>query len=307
MATLKRESFVQKRNRDNMSTIEQIEQKVPLVGNTIINKNLDFTEVIFYKDDFNYFLGRNVFVDMDTGEVLKDDIDRSRKLIQKGDILRPLADTVTIENIQRTIGNSCKRAKDNYYGYAYNNRWNYFLTLTFDPKRYDTSDDNLKLLWKKFREKIQYIKPSIKILCVPERHKSGVLHFHCLIGNINLDKDLIPAINRKTGKQIKSRTYNSLMYNIRLWHYGFSMVAQIDKDKTSQQVVANYLIKYVGKETSIGYNQKKYYRTNNLDFKNKEVNHFTQDEKQELINSLFVVNVKKTDDRVQGAENERHK
>ena len=85
------------------------------------------------------------------------------------------------------------------------------------------------------------------------------------------------------------------MYNIRLWHYGFSMVAQIDKDKTSQQVVANYLIKYVGKETSIGYNQKKYYRTNNLDFKNKEVLNISKEQRQELINSLFAVNVKETE------------
>lgn len=278
-----------------MSNIKQLSEKIPLVGNTIINKNLDFSEVIFYKDDFNYFMGSNVFVDMDTGEIIKDDIDRSRKLIQKGNVLTPLSDIVTIENIQKTIYSSCKRAKDNYYGYAYNNRWNYFLTLTFDPKKYDTSDENLKYLWQKFRQKLQYLDPNVKILCVPERHKKGTLHFHCLLGDIDLKDYLKPAINRKTGKQIKSRKYKSLMYNIRLWKYGFSMVAQIDNDKTSQQVVANYLIKYIGKETSIGYNQKKYYRTNNLDFKNKEVNHFTKDQKQELINSLFAVNVKETD------------
>lgn len=278
-----------------MGKLKILNQKTLLVGNTVINKNLDFTEIIFYKDDFIYSLGNNVFVDTETGEIIKNDVDRSRKLIQEGDILRPLADTVTIESIKKTIFNSAKRAKDNYFGYAYNNRWDYFLTLTFNPQKYDTSDANLKYLWGIFRKKIQYIEPKVKILCVPERHKSGVLHFHCLIGDINLDKYLVPAINPHTGKQIKSRKYNSLIYNIKLWSYGYSTVAKIDNSKISQETVANYLIKYVGKDTSIGYNQKKYYRTNNLDFKNKEVVRLTENQKQELINSLLAVNVKETD------------
>lgn len=279
-----------------MANLKTLNHKIPLVANTVINKNLDFTEVIFYKKEFIYSLGNNVFVDTETGEIIKkNNVDRTRKLIQDGDILRPLADTVTIESIKKSIYNSYKRAKDNYYGYAYNNRWSYFLTLTFDPKKYDTSDASLKYLWQKFRQKIQYLEPKVKILCVPERHKSGVLHFHCLVGDINLDKYLVPAVNSRTGKQIKSRRYNSLIYNINIWTYGYSTVAKIDNNEASQGKVINYLIKYVGKDSSIGYNQRKYYRTNNLDFRNKEVVFLTENEKQDLINSLLAVHMKETD------------
>jgi len=248
-----------------------IENKVFVRGNTIINKFLEFTEILIYKQPFEYSVGSDIYCDLETGEITKRQIYRARRFIKdKNGVLQPLRDSTKIQDIQKSIYNSCKRAKDNFYGYALCNKWRYFITLTFSPKKVDRdNEDELKYCWLKFRQRLQYINKDVKILCCPERHKSGKLHFHALVGNIDLNPYITPAFNSKNGKPIKSR-YGQQVYNIDLWKYGFTTLVELDREYNELQV-ANYLINYITKDGNIGYNKKKYYRTHNLDFKNKEI------------------------------------
>lgn len=249
----------------------KIKNKVFVRGNTIVNKFSEFTEVIIYKRPFDYFVGNDVYCDLETGEITKRQVDRVRRFIKdENGVLQPLRDSEKIQDIQKSIYNSCKRAKDNFYGYALCNRWRYFITLTFSPEKVDRNDDEeLKYCWKKFRERLRYINRDVKILCCPERHKSGQLHLHALVGNVDLSSYITPAVNPHNNKFIKSR-YGRQVYNIKLWEFGYTTLVELEENYNELQVVS-YLISYVTKDNNIGYNKNKYYRTHNLNFKNKEI------------------------------------
>lgn len=240
--------------------------------NTVINKFKDFTETIYYKESFDVRYGSEDydFVDLATGEILKK---RQRNFYYDGETLKPLHDSATVQKLLSSVRSSCRRANDNFYGYGFSNHWDYFCTFTVARNTYDFSDEETKKYWKMFRENLQKTHcRGVKILCVPERHTENEIyniHFHALLGNCNLEDLLEPARNKKNGKLVKQN--GRQVYNLALWDKGFSTIVKIDKGQSNQMQVANYLIKYTSKSTNIGYNQKKYYHTNNLDFKNKQL------------------------------------
>lgn len=252
--------------------------------NTIINNYTDFTEIVFYK---------SVFAIPDSTVV--SDVDRSRKFIRdENNVLIPRDNTVSFEDYNITMFDSAKRAKDNFYGFALANNWHYFLTLTFDPKKVDRNDEiALRYCWKLFRQKLQYISKNVKILCVPERHpSSGKIHFHALIGDIDLSDKLSNAVNVKTGEKLKSK-FGDTVYNIDLWEYGYSTCIDLLARGYDKCRVANYLIGYCTKENDIiGYNKKRYYRTRNLAFKNKVVTYMTKGELFDTVCDMSVQLVK---------------
>ena len=238
--------------------------------NTKINRFKDFTEFIYYKNPFDVLYGKKEYwlIDTATGKLVSNrEIGKIRRQQEKqfwGNILEVEYDT------ERALHESSRRAKDNFYGYALCNDWNYFCTFTISKNEHAHDDTATKLYWKQFRERLQYHHPEIKILAVPERHDKGNLHFHALIGNCDLTNLLTIATNKKTGKRVKWNGRH--VYNLGLWDKGFSTVVQIDKSITENKLKAiNYLIEYVTIENNIGYNQKKYYRTNNLQFKQSEL------------------------------------
>ena len=69
-----------------------------------------------------------------------------------------------------------------------------------------------------------------------------------------------------------------------LWNKGFSTtVVKIDEQK---ERTVNYMIGYVTKQDEIGTNQKRYYRTQNLDFKETELTYTTNiDNYSEMVDS----------------------
>lgn len=237
--------------------------------NTKLNHFRNFVELIVYKKDFEIWSGALDYelIDDITGEKVV----RGRSFEKVGDLLKPLHDGVTIEKYEKSIRSAQKRAKENYYGYAFSNAWKYFLTATISVNEFDYSDDAVKLYWSLFRKKLQYYFPNVKIICVPERHNNerANIHFHALVGECDLSNFIKIAISKKTGKPIKTKKGNQV-YNCTLWDKGFTQLCIIDNVDYIQQIKSVcYLAKYLVKDNNIGYNQKKYYRTNNLDYKNK--------------------------------------
>lgn len=112
--------------------------------NAVINEFSDFTDVIYYEKTFTIREGENaIYVDVSTGEIVKKVIDRSPLLKEdENGVLVPNRDDLKISQILASGKKSCNRAKDNFYGYAFSNFWNYFLTFTIDSK-YDKDDDKL--------------------------------------------------------------------------------------------------------------------------------------------------------------------
>lgn len=260
--------------------------------NAVINEFSDFTDVIYYEKTFTIREGENaIYVDVSTGEIVKKVIDRSPLLKEdKNGVLVPNRDDLKISQILASGKKSCNRAKDNFYGYAFSNFWNYFLTFTIDSK-YDKDDDKLvKKLYSKFIHKFTKRFKGVKVLCKPERTEKNQLHFHCLVGNCDLTKFLVRAINPHTLEPITSKCGHPV-FNLDLWDFGFSQVAIIPKEDNQIQVV-NYMTKYLTKDNNIGRFQKRFYHTRNLNFKKKSVTMLSKYQIDEIQNSLLCVKIK---------------
>jgi len=131
------------------------------------------------------------------------------------------------------------------------NNFDLFCTFTFDPKRYHCSDilycksymnhwtHNARARHSKF---LQY-------LIVPERHKSGQIHFHALLKNY--DGHLFDSGHKQGGRTV---------YNIPHWHFGFSTAVKID----NQEAVSRYVRKYITKDMLLLPGTKRYYCSQGL-------------------------------------------
>lgn len=266
-------------------------------ANTVINKFKDFTEIVFYKSNFY----------INSGTDINRDVDRTRKWIKDDNgVLSPKDDNTKLEDLQNTISNSRKRSLDNMYGYVLCNDWQYFVTVTFKHgKNKKLSDEVVKYQWKKFRQQLQYRFPDIKIILRSEDTPTGVkgMHFHGFMGNADLSEYLRPARNnKKFYKGQPNSQYGEFLYTPfgdpifnflpSFVNIGYTTVVKI-KDPNKLKLV-NYMTKYMSKECTFDYNENSYLRTHNLDFKQKEVARFTEDEKRDLVNSLFAQQYKET-------------
>lgn len=262
-----------------------LEYREYAMKNVVINVYPDSNkiEVLRYKKPFRHLV---------EAENL-DPVDRQRLLEKnvKGEY-EPVSDDFTIQALQRSIRSASKRSKDNFYGYAQANDWEYFVTLTFSPEVVDRSDDAAVIhLWSEFQRWCKRKSPDCKMLMIPERHEKGEIHFHGLMSDIALT--LTPATNAKTGEPLYSRTGFPL-FNIKDWTNGFSTLAIIPKEDNYRRVV-NYMEKYISKDGNIGYNQKRFFRTRNLLFKNKSILLYDDCEFEDFIKSLGLEEVKDSD------------
>ncbi len=166
-------------------------------------------------------------------------------------------------------------------GYALCNSFRWFVTLTFDPKKVDSSDyetaKTALLKWcRKMRDecKVHDEHKHFDYLMIPELHKSGAVHFHGLLGDI--PAHFVEAANPKTGKPVIR--HSRQVYNLPEWGYGFSDCEEIE----SPERAASYITKYVtaalltDKEM---YNKKRYFNSQGL---KKPVVSFGMDDNAEL-------------------------
>ena len=132
---------------------------------------------------------------------------------------------------------SASRAKNNVYRIARSNKWDWFITLTFDRTKTDASDYDLVLYRLKiFLNNLQKRKcPDMKYIIVPELHKDKEhYHFHGLLANVDNLTFKAWKVDRKK-KQI--------IYNITDWSYGFTTATKVlDTGR-----VSSYITKYITK------------------------------------------------------------
>ena len=203
---------------------------------------------------------------------------------------------------------SRRRALNLFLNYGQNNDWQYFITMTFDPAKINsTSQQDIKYSWQKFRQKLQYYFPNIQIMAVVEYHADdNKLHFHGVIGNADLKRVLVRAINQqqflkdkygniiydKNGIPKENKYYleplitnlGDMVYNFYYKYYddGFCSVIPL-ADKTNDMTVSDkivfYLAKYMSKDKSaVPYNGKSFFRTYNLNKANKECIYMTDED-----------------------------
>ncbi len=124
------------------------------------------------------------------------------------------------------------RTKAKIFELAYCNPWEYFCTLTLDPKKYDRTDlkqynKDLNYFIKNYNKKY---KLDIKRLLIPEQHKDGSWHMHGFLMGLPL-------------KHLKYNSNGYLDWNAYKEKFGY---ISIDKIKDSEKV-ASYITKYITK------------------------------------------------------------
>lgn len=169
--------------------------------------------------------------------------------------------------IDHSIKSSVNRTINQIYTISRANKWEYFITLTIDPKKMDNTNFNLvseKLnIWTNNLKK-RYA-PDLKYILVPELHKDkSKWHFHGLFANIG-KMPLTFSGKVCVGKFIydyAKKPFATKIYNIPLWKYGFS-TATIIRDSSK---ASSYITKYITKDLSrILQNQHRYLASQNVD------------------------------------------
>ena len=85
----------------------------------------------------------------------------------------------------------------------------------------------------------------LKYVIVPERHKSGAIHFHGILNSSALK--MSRARSPHTGRAL---THNgNALYNVEDWRAGFSSAEIIAGGDLDRVKVAKYIFKYMGKQT----------------------------------------------------------
>lgn len=241
--------------------------------------NKDFTEYCIYKRPFL----------VNSQSVVKTcTIDRTRSFTyDENGVLIPIKDSATIGKLETSINDSRNRAKANLFGYALNNEWEYFITLTFDPKKVNRlNDGDVIAAWTLFRKRLQYYIKDIKILLVPEYHKNGGLHFHGFFGN-TFGK--LANFLKNSGHK---NEFGDTIYNLsdNIYNLGHTTAVIIKSGVENQLRVTFYLGKYFTKNNnSVRYNKKSYYRTYNLNFSNKTFFNVNDYDLLSDINEKFLV------------------
>lgn len=163
---------------------------------------------------------------------------------------------------------SLKHTKNRIYQIARSNTWEWFITLTFDRNKTDSSD-YLEVVTKftKYFNNIQQRKcPSLKYLIVPELHADNThYHFHGLLANCDgLHFKYSGHTDRKSGRPI---------FNIMDWTLGFTTATRVEDSSR----VSSYITKYITKDVMLFLkNKKRYYCSRNVDIAEPE--YFIMDE-----------------------------
>lgn len=160
----------------------------------------------------------------------------------------------------RSLRVSADRSLNKVYEYARANMWEWFITLTFDPKKVDSFNyEEVTEKLSKWLNNLRRTCPNMKYLVVPEQHKSGRYHFHGLFSNIDEFRMVDSGHKDAGGKTI---------YNVGNYSLGFSTATRVEDSARA----SSYLSKYITKDLTEGtFGKKRYWASRNLQVPNEYI------------------------------------
>lgn len=144
-------------------------------------------------------------------------------------------------NISRTKTRICELGKCN--------KWDFFVTLTLDPKKYDRKDLARfnKNLSQFIRDERKKGNGDIIYLFIPERHKDGCWHMHGFLGGLSLD--CLHEFSRD--EHLPKKILNKIDNGVRVFtwkkyenKFGFADIELLQ----NKEAAFFYITKYVTKE-----------------------------------------------------------
>lgn len=167
-----------------------------------------------------------------------------------------LARDIDMDNLDSSIEESISRTKRKIKEYARNNDFDWFVTLTLDPKRYDSF--SIDVVYRVVRSFLQKLRRNSKVepkyILVPEYHADKEkIHIH---GYISCDLAV-----KKTDLHYKGKR----VYNLYDWNAGWSTAVRIGKTVDDTLRCSSYITKYVTKDMVVSFNKKRYWSSKNLE------------------------------------------
>lgn len=200
---------------------------------------------------FSYPSGSHVTVYKKTITRREKDIETSIENIKKNENFTKAHVDVnrTQEAEEHSKNVSLSATKNRIYNIARSNDWKWFITLTFDRSKNDSSD--YEIITRRLHAFLNHLQqrkcPDMKYLIVPELHKDGLhYHFHGLLSGVD---NLRFCFSGKFDKN------DNPIFNILDWSYGFTTATQV-KDT---QRASSYITKYVTKDIDLKLKHKKRY------------------------------------------------
>lgn len=165
------------------------------------------------------YCNQRIFNDTPTVRKPKSDDDEQTKSDDKSnENPLPLRKKVKVGGDLEVREDSLKRAKDKIQDIVLCNSFDYFVTLTFNPKKVDSYDvEEVKRVVKNWLNN-GVKRRNFAYIAIPEYHKSGRIHIHALMsGNLQLEE---------SGKCHNGK----IIYNLSDWsdNYGFCTAIPVE-------------------------------------------------------------------------------
>lgn len=178
---------------------------------------------------------------------------------------------------EKILMSNLNRSKQNLIGILRANRWDYFVTFTFNP-RLVNSDNYYEVCMKagRYMDNLRKVQCSdLKYVLVPELHKDGEhYHLHGVIGNSD---GLQLHVSGKTDK------YGRIIYNIPSWKYGWNTATEVEHTGK----VSNYISKYITKDTEhLLKGKRRYWASHNCILREECCDTLLVDDYMEVIKTL---------------------
>lgn len=152
-------------------------------------------------------------------------------------------------------GNTCKlvnnlsRTKSKIKELCLCNPWQWFVTLTLDPQKYDRTNlpkfiKDLSQMIRDYRKRTGY---PVKYLLIPEHHKDGCWHMHGLLLGLPAENLHAFTLSEHLPQRIRQRLQDGVQ--VYTWEeyasrFGYASIEEI----RNQEAVSGYIIKYITKD-----------------------------------------------------------
>lgn len=173
--------------------------------------------------------------------------------------------TIDRQNVKNDyIHDSLRRTKRTISDYVLCNDFNLFCTFTFDKRKIDRYNiEQCKAKMSKWLNNEQTKHGKFNYLIVPELHKDGAIHFHCIIGNYK--GELIQSTDPKGKPMVRNKrkvyyfpSYSGKDSNSGIGYTDVEYIAD-------QSRVSSYIRKYITKDMIVTANKKRYWCSKGLD------------------------------------------
>lgn len=186
--------------------------------------------------------------------LLKEYGDGSHKLVQMKSLRNrgvelPVVKKGTV-NCEK-LDNNIVRARSTVREMGLCNDWDFFLTLTISPDKFDRYNlaDFRKILSQWVRDYRKKYSLQISYLFIPEKHKDGAWHLHGFISGLPLGHLSLFSLNETLPFYIRSKLQlNQQIYNWSAYADRFGYVT-LEPIRSKEKAVS-YITKYITKDLS---------------------------------------------------------